>query len=179
MSDESVRDDEPWWEGEEPWSYRDWMEVYYTLYDLAPSVLMGFPSEIDFEDVIQEVVLKLHRVRTSGRLSIIANPKGFLAMMLKRQAIDMLRAARRHPSFERIEFASPVTVDKDEQDSLRDDLSDVLKKLPDDERLLFLRYSAGVSIKQLAKENGIRYSAMAQRLHRMKDKLRRWLTERS
>jgi DNA-directed RNA polymerase specialized sigma24 family protein len=58
-----------------------------------------------------------------------------------------------------------------------DDLAAVLEKLPEEDRSLFESYVDGVAISKLAEGAQLSYSAMAQRLHRLKDKLRNWLLE--
>lgn len=162
------------------WSELDWGQVYATLRDLAPVVLRGFPRQVtnDLDDIVQDVVIKLHDAQLSGKLPPMSRPQGYLGMLLRWRAIDRLRALRRQRTFEKLEAVTDsLAVSQDEERKRRQVLWNALKdridKLPDDERLLFLRfYLGGVSIKELAKEANVKYSTMAQRLHRIKERLK-------
>lgn len=158
-------------------SDEDWNQLYAILQTLAPAVLRSFRFPLDRDDIVQDVALKLLTMKSQGKLPPTFH-RGLLAIMLKRRAIDVLKSShQRNSSSLGGHDIGLLAAYSHSRSPILDDLAIVLEKLPKEERLLFESYVDGVSINALAKSSQMSYSAMAQRLHRLKDKLRNWLLE--
>jgi RNA polymerase sigma factor (sigma-70 family) len=151
----------------------DWLGISMRLAKIAPMVLRGFPSYIstEIDDIVQDTLLKLHRSGFSEQPS----PE-LLRVMLRHAAIDHMRARRRVRSLHDVEFIDSIidrSTDYDHRTELWQRLNLVLACLSREDQLLLMRYYCRrVKIQQLADEAGVKYSAMAVRLHRIKSKLR-------
>ena len=158
-------------------SDEDWNQLYAILQNVAPAVLRGFRFPLDRDDIVQDVALKLLEMKSQGKLPPTFR-RGLLAIMLKRRAIDVLKSShqRNSSSFDGKDIGLSAAYGNSRSPML-DDLAAVLEKLPEEDRSLFESYVDGVAISKLAEGAHLSYSAMAQRLHRLKDKLRNWLLE--
>ena len=157
------------------WTPQDWEVVFDHLRALAPKALRRFSFSVDHEDVVQEVILKLHNLNESGGMPIGLSPdsSGYLVRMLKHCAIDMIRK-KKPVVYE--DFDSQSVEDSNRQASeLVEELLDLVDA--EDGVILRLFYMVGLSIGEVASQYGVSYSAMAQRIHRIKEKIRRNLEQ--
>jgi RNA polymerase sigma factor (sigma-70 family) len=159
-------------------SLDEWDRIYATLLDLAPVVLRRLDPSIDKNDIVQDVAVRLLHMRVNGTLPNEFRA-GLLATMLKHRAIDVLRSNQRRISTSYLDSieADSIAIAETSRSSLLLDLEIALQRLPEDDQRLFRDFMNGVKTGILAKKAGTKYSAMAQRLHRIKDKLRDWLQE--
>ncbi|MQA74304.1 MAG: sigma-70 family RNA polymerase sigma factor, partial [Solirubrobacterales bacterium] len=99
------------------------------LDELRPSAfavayrMLGSVSEA--EDVVQEALLRLHRVRESGEE--VASPAAYLATVVTRLAIDELRSARaRRETYVGEWLPEPIVTDRSVDPAEHAELSDSL-----------------------------------------------------
>ena len=105
--------------------------------------MLGTVSEA--EDVVQEALLRLHRVRESGEE--VASPAAYLATVVTRLAIDELRSARaRRETYVGEWLPEPIVTDERADPAREAELSDslslaflvLLEKLTPEQRAVFL-----------------------------------------
>jgi len=105
--------------------------------------MLGSVSEA--EDVVQEALLRLHRVRESGEE--VASPAAYLATVVTRLAIDELRSARaRRETYVGEWLPEPIVTDERADPAREAELSDslslaflvLLEKLTPEQRAVFL-----------------------------------------
>ncbi|HVH89458.1 MAG TPA: sigma-70 family RNA polymerase sigma factor [Terriglobales bacterium] len=134
-------------------------------------------TEID--DLVQDALLKLQSLHIIDRIKAAVSPAGYIAIMLRNAATDLLRQRRR--SFELSiaeEFEAPSGVDEDVATHYNAaKLRRALVRLTAEERnLLRMRFWRNLSIAQIAEILGTSYSAAAVRLfrilHRLREELR-------
>ena len=133
------------------------------------------PDEI--EDALQQVLLKLQSLETLKRLRSAGNPEGYLAMMLKNAAVDILRQrGRERKLFVPLKIEVPQK-DQGSTPSLSAEqkaaLQAELRSLsPEDRTLLRMRFWKNMSIAEIARATGLTYSAAAVRLFRLLHRMR-------
>ena len=130
------------------------------------------------EDVVQDVLLTVHRVRHTWDPSRPFSP--WLAAIAARRAIDLLRReariARHEQSDEEawVTFADPATNNDDGADRSYADIAPLLASLPQRQRealeALKLR---GQSLQQASRESGQSVAALKVNMHRAVKTLRR------
>ena len=132
----------------------------------------------DVQDLVQNVLLKLQSVDTMRRLHAARSVEGYLFVMLRNAANDLVRRRQiEKVIFRSLEDAVPeeqtvqhVSVQNAKNASV---LGDALESLNAEERkLLDLRFWRNMSIADVARETGATYSATAVRLFRILYKLR-------
>jgi RNA polymerase sigma factor (sigma-70 family) len=150
----------------------NWDFVLQNLGEIARSVTSRFPAWIqnEIDEIVTDTAAKLWR---SG----IREPTEKLSyIMIRQAAIDRWRARRRLRSLSEAEVVDDrkrETAEVDLQAERRKELDLALAELPAEDRQLLLRcYHDRVAIGRLAIEAGVSYSAMAVRLHRIKNRLR-------
>jgi RNA polymerase sigma factor (sigma-70 family) len=150
----------------------DWATVLQELKGIAQNVTSRFPAWIrsETDDIVNDAAIKLWRLgieRPSKKLSYI---------MLRQAAIDRWRARRRLRPLSGAEVVDQrglESADVERRADLWKQLQLSLGTISEEERQLLTRfYLERVDIKQLAEEAGVKYSAMAVRLHRIKRRLR-------
>lgn len=157
----------------------DWLRISAMLENIAPAVLRTFPHYLtrDIEDIVQDTLLKLHRLHRKGYAN--EPSRNLLAVMIKHQAIDRMRARGRLSSLHDIEIvdvSGERSARQQDRAELWRKLSAGMQQLSDEDRLLLMKYYRGkMKIQELADEAGVGYSAMAVRLFRIKEKLRQVL----
>src|SRR5258706_14382499 len=133
------------------------------------------PAEID--DLVQETLLKLQSLQTLQRLKITRSPAGYVAVMLRNAATDLVRRRRRGQDFE-IALSEESAEQGIAQPSLAfpersKRLQGALRSLgAEDRNLLRMRFWRGLTIGQIASLSHTTYSATAVRLFRILRKLR-------
>jgi RNA polymerase sigma-70 factor, ECF subfamily len=138
------------------------------------------PDEI--EDALQQVLLKLQSLETLRRLRSAGNAEGYVAMMLKNAAVDILRQRERERKlFVPMEaelaeqnVAQAPTLSPEQKARLREELR-LLS--PDDRALLRMRFWKNMSIAEIARATGLTYSAAAVRLFRILHRMRAHLQQ--
>lgn len=141
----------------------------------------GALSRDDREDISQTIIVRLQSQKGLHQIRSAASPEGYLGVMIRHAAIDLLR--RREA--ERSVLAAVV------EDSLStlpqarsfhpghtSRLAEVLRALsPTDLDLLEMRYIEQQSVGEIASHLNVKYAAAAQRLFRLLRRLRLALRE--
>lgn len=132
----------------------------------------------DVQDLVQNVLLKLQSLETMRRLHAARSVEGYLFVMLRNAANDLVRRRQIErvifrsledtvPEEQAVEHASVQTA---ENASV---LGDALESLhPEERKLLEMRFWRNMSIADIARETGVTYSNTAVRLFRILYKLR-------
>jgi RNA polymerase sigma-70 factor (ECF subfamily) len=131
----------------------------------------------DVEDAVQQVLLKFQSLDTLRRARSAGNAEGYITVMLKNAAIDIVRR-REHERklFRPLDVDIPQlgeseisSAEEDRQARMREEL----RTLPSEDRaLLRMRFWRNMSIAQIAQETGLTYSATAVRLFRILHRMR-------
>ena len=134
------------------------------------------PTEVD--DLVQDALLKLQSLRTIDRIKAAGSPAGYVAVMLRNAATDVLRQRQRNLELAVAdEFEMPLSPSEElvaQRDTEK--LRGALTTLTAGERnLLRMRFWRNLTIGQIAEASGTTYSATAVRLfrilHRLREKL--------
>ncbi len=135
-------------------------------------------TQDDANDIVQDVLIKLQTPGTLERLEVSGSPTGYIAVMVRNGATNLIRDRRRKSAFEE-PLPENIAFVFEESDSETGDpkrsvrLREALTHLSPDERtLLRLRFWRGLSIRQISEKTGISYSATAVRLFRILQRLR-------
>ena len=148
--------------------------------DLALRIL-GRDNRPDAEECVNDAYLKLWRTIPPRRPKPL---KAYLAAVLRNIAIDRYRQNRRRAENRELEEAllelSPaIWVPDSAEGELKYLLSDFLRKLPEEERILFMeRYWYGHAVSNLARYYELTPNAVTKRLGRTRERLRDYLNER-
>jgi RNA polymerase sigma factor (sigma-70 family) len=174
VSDDSMRDEEAW------------LAATRRVHAYARKVGrwdVRVPQE-ELDEIAQDLLLKLLSVDFVRQLREVKSAQNYLFAVIRNAAHDRARRERRQGDREAIvekevyrlpsELARPDPNDPDESAGYR--LEDALKQLGDsDRRLLHDHYWKQIPIAELARVNHLKYSAVAVRLHRARQKLERAL----
>jgi RNA polymerase sigma factor (sigma-70 family) len=163
--DASRRDDEAW----------ESAARFLREYGRALSRTHPDLQQHDIDDLAQDVLLKLQSLRTLQRLKAAGSPAGYLAVMLRNAATDLLRQRQR-----RIEQAVSDELPAPDTSEAETAVSNRLRKAlhslgPEERNLLRMRFWRSLSIAQIAEASNSTYSATAVRLFRLLHKLRELL----
>lgn len=158
--------------------------------DTAWSDLLGrfgrmarlFVDAQDVDDVVQAVALKLQTVDALSRMRAARSPEGYAFMMIRNASIDLIRRRSHQPiSFiEGYDTPDPTPIQDQvlERRVLQDELTAVLDRLSDSDRLLLtLRFWEELSIAEIAERFGMPYSTVAVRMFRLLRRLRAQLNQ--
>ncbi|MGC2695540.1 MAG: sigma-70 family RNA polymerase sigma factor [Candidatus Angelobacter sp.] len=131
----------------------------------------------DVEDILQQILLKFQSLETLRRVRSAGNAEGYIAVMLKNAAMDILRRREvERKLFRPLDTELPQSGSNeisDRSDDRRADLKEELRLLPAEDRaLLRMRFWRNMSIQQIARETGLTYSAAAVRLFRIVHRMR-------
>jgi RNA polymerase sigma-70 factor, ECF subfamily len=134
-------------------------------------------ADDDVADVLQQVLLKFQSLETLRRVRSAGNIEGYIAVMLKNVALDLMRRRElEHRLFYPLE-EDIAQQDSDTASSMAEHrtttLREELRALPAEDRtLLRLRFWKNMSIREIAEETGLTYSATAVRLFRILHRMR-------
>ena len=166
--------DESAWKEVNDWVQNDGRRLarYYFPY-LAP---------FDVEEALQQVLVNLHSRLGRESLRLSGAPVGYLVVMVKNACAQVARRLQRHRKLatalgREVDFPSqepPSEPDLSRVEELRDAVG---RLSPDERRLLHQRYWLGLTIDQIAEEEGRTYSAVAVSLFRLRKQLRKMLGE--
>ena len=130
----------------------------------------------DIEDALQQVLLKLQSLETMRRLQSAGSPEGYIVVILKNAALDILRKRQTEQRlFRSLEndalysAETEVSISEDQAATLQQELRSLS---PEERWLLRMRFWRGMSIQQLADEMGLSYSATAVRFFRILHRMR-------
>lgn len=152
--------------------HKDYLPLAETLYRIAYYIL---ESEVDAEDAVQELYLKLWESRDS--LDGIRLPKAYAIRMLKNLCVDRIRKAR-HESFpdelpQTVVFA-PAADDTLDAKTRLNKVLEAVKALPERQRnVLILRTVDGLSYEEIARRTGMNYLTCRVLLSQARSKIKR------
>ena len=138
-------------------------------------------DRMDAEECVSDTWLQTWRTIPPQRPTIL---KAFLCRITRNLSINRLRerkAKRRDRdmtlSLEELEWV--LSIPEEHAEGLSELISEFLRSLDKEDRLLFMgRYWHGQSVKELADRMGLSANAATVRLHRIREELRDFLTER-
>jgi RNA polymerase sigma factor (sigma-70 family) len=137
----------------------------------------------DAEDIAQNVLVKLQSLHTMRRLRAAGSAQGYIVVMLRNAATDLVRSRLREHSIigelgEELSEEAAVELPGGtlaEVQTLA--LAAALRSLSDEEKMLLkMRFEFGMSIREIAVQTRISYSAAAVRLFRILKRLRAQMT---
>lgn len=144
------------------------------LYELMKRPLISFvaPSLCDFaeaEDVVQNVFLKI--IQKSGDLTFFSDAFAWIFKIARNECSDRLRARSRELHTDSAWGNDGTGTDF----AAFADLDLALRKLSeDDRRMVWLKYYAGFTGKEVAQVFGVSEATVSRRLAEILDRLRRW-----
>jgi len=126
---------------------------------------------------VQETLLKMQSPRTMKRLKLSGSPAGYVAVMMRNAATDLIRRQQRGREVEIDLLDELHLTDTADVQVVSSDRSERLQKAllllhPAERALLQMRFWRGLSIAQIAEELTLSYSATAVRLFRILHRLR-------
>jgi RNA polymerase sigma factor (sigma-70 family) len=156
-----------------------WEEAAARLGAKARLVLRRW-ARVEIEDIVQAAVLKLQTVEQLRAIANCSSPDEFVARMLRVEAANAARRRQRDRTLVH-GLAANVHPDVDTEVSAKEIADSCLQagmsRLTAEERhLLHQRFWERRSIKALAEDGQVSYAAMAQRLCRLRSKLRELMT---
>ena len=138
-------------------------------------------DRMDAEECDSDTWLQTWRSIPPQRPTIL---KAFLCRITRNLSINRLRERKakrrdRDMTLSLEELEGVLSIPEDKSEGVSELISEFLRSLDREDRLLFMgRYWHGQSVKELADRMGLSANAAAVRLHRIREELRDFLTER-
>ena len=138
-------------------------------------------DRMDAEECVSDTWLQTWRTIPPQRPTIL---KAFLCRITRNLSINRLRERKakrrdRDMTLSLEELEGVLSIPEDKSEGLSELISEFLRSLDREDRLLFMgRYWHGQSVKELADRMGLSANAATVRLHRIREELRDFLTER-
>lgn len=138
-------------------------------------------DRMDAEECVSDTWLQTWRTIPPQRPTIL---KAFLCRITRNLSINRLRERKakrrdRDMTLSLEELEGVLSIPEDKSEGLSELISEFLRSLDREDRLLFMgRYWHGQSVRELADRMGLSANAAAVRLHRIREELRDYLTER-
>ena len=138
-------------------------------------------DRMDAEECVSDTWLQTWRTIPPQRPTIL---RAFLCRITRNLSINRLRERKakrrdRDMTLSLEELEGVLSIPEDKSEGLSELISEFLRSLDREDRLLFMgRYWHGQSVRELADRMGLSANAAAVRLHRIREELRDFLTER-
>ena len=138
-------------------------------------------DRMDAEECVSDTWLQTWRTIPPQRPTIL---KAFLCRITRNLSINRLRERKakrrdRDMTLSLEELEGVLSIPEDKSEGLSELISEFLRSLDREDRLLFMgRYWHGQSVKALADRMGLSANAAAVRLHRVREELRNYLTDK-
>ena len=138
-------------------------------------------DRMDAEECVSDTWLQTWRTIPPQRPTIL---KAFLCRITRNLSINRLRERKakrrdRDMTLSLEELEGVLYIPEDKSEGLSELISEFLRSLDREDRLLFMgRYWHGQSVKELADRMGLSANAAAVRLHRIREELRDYLTDK-
>lgn len=138
-------------------------------------------DRMDAEECVSDTWLQTWRTIPPQRPTIL---KAFLCRITRNLSINRLRERKakrrdRDMTLSLEELEGVLFIPEDKSEGLSELISEFLRSLDREDRLLFMgRYWHGQSVKELADRMGLSANAAAVRLHRIREELRDYLTDK-
>lgn len=143
-------------------------KIYKDNYRLIYNVVRKMVSDKDDTlDLIQEVFIKLYQ--SLEKKVIIEHPVSWLYKVTINKCIDYTKKHQRH---EKIELFTQIEEDcSAEPDEKQAVIRVAMSRLKEEEQMLAVLYSEGLSYKEIAEITGIRFTSVGKTLSRTLEKL--------
>lgn len=143
-------------------------KIYKDNYRLIYNVVCKMVSDKDdTADLVQEVFIKLYQ--SLEKNIIIKHPVSWLYKVSINMSIDYTKKHQRH---EKIELVTNIGEDNSvESDEKQVIIRLAMTRLKEEERMLAVLYSEGLSYKEIAEITGIRFTSVGKTLARTLEKL--------
>jgi RNA polymerase sigma-70 factor (ECF subfamily) len=138
-------------------------------------------DRMDAEECVSDTWLQTWRTIPPQRPTIL---KAFLCRITRNLSINRLRERKakrrdRDMTLSLEELEGVLSIPEDKSEGLSELISEFLRSLDREDRLLFMgRYWHGQSVKELADRMGLSANAATVRLHRIREELRDFLTDK-
>ena len=138
-------------------------------------------DRMDAEECVSDTWLQTWRTIPPQRPTIL---KAFLCRITRNLSINRLRERKakrrdRDMTLSLEELEGVLSIPEDKSEGLSELISEFLRSLDREDRLLFMgRYWHGQSVRELADRMGLSANAAAVRLHRIREELRDYLTDK-
>lgn len=138
-------------------------------------------DRMDAEECVSDTWLQTWRTIPPQRPTIL---KAFLCRITRNLSINRLRERKakrrdRDMTLSLEELEGVLSIPEDKSEGLSELISEFLRSLDREDRLLFMgRYWHGQSVRELADRMGLSANAAAVRLHRIREELRDFLTDK-
>jgi RNA polymerase sigma-70 factor (ECF subfamily) len=138
-------------------------------------------DRMDAEECVSDTWLQTWRTIPPQRPTIL---KAFLCRITRNLSINRLRERKakrrdRDMTLSLEELEGVLSIPEEHAEGLSELISEFLRSLDREDRLLFMgRYWHGQSVKELADRMGLSANAAAVRLHRVREELRDYLTDK-
>lgn len=138
-------------------------------------------DRMDAEECVSDTWLQTWRTIPPQRPTIL---KAFLCRITRNLSINRLRERKakrrdRDMTLSLEELEGVLSIPEDKSEGLSELISEFLRSLDREDRLLFMgRYWHGQSVRELADRMGLSANAAAVRLHRVREELRDYLTDK-
>ena len=147
---------------------------------LSPQLYRFFASQMgsrtDAEDMLQDVWLRIHRVRHTYRPSEPLLP--WVYAIARRVRVDSYRKRQRIASRETSAYALPELPAKEEETSHLPTFEELVASLPESQReVLTMLKANGLSIEEVARATSSTVGAVKQKAHRAYERLRSLLEQ--
>lgn len=162
-----------------PQSERDelaWCELLSHVRKCSRVAAHQFGLRDEYEEIVQELMVRLHTTDTLRRVRLAGAPTGYLFAMARNQAREILRQQHRETRL----GPAPPSVGHNEPEPVGSEtaLRRELRRLTRDEReLLRFRFWTGLPIAEIARRKQMSYSAVAVRIFRLLRRLRSRLAD--
>jgi len=128
----------------------------------------------DAEDIVQDVFVKLYLQFNSGNQ--VQYPKTWLYKVAVNVCINTVNRRKETELLENVNSSEygtadslETSIDQNEQEEI---IRNALMKLKEQERLIVILYSEGLSYKEIAEVSGVKFTSISQNLSRALEKLR-------
>lgn len=143
-------------------------KIYKDNYRLIYNVIRKMVCDKDDTlDLVQEVFIKLYQ--SLEKKVVIEHPVSWLYKVSINKCIDY---TKKHQSHEKIEFFTNIEEDNlAEPEEKQAIIRLAIKRLKEDEQMLAVLYSEGLSYKEIAEITGMRFTSVGKTLSRTLEKL--------
>ena len=148
-----------------------YQQHYATVFHLVSKFTLG---SHETDDIVQDVFVKLYLQLEAG--VIVEYPKTWLYKVATNACLNSIGRNKETHSIDKISdmeatFADSIDsqIENAEQQSI---LQHALLKLKENERIIVILYSEGLSYKEIAEISGVRFSSIGKSLSRSLEKLK-------
>jgi len=152
--------------------FNDLYQQYYTSVFCVVSRFMSDRHET--EDIVQEVFVKLYLQLKAG--SIVLYPKTWLYKVATNMCLNLVTRRREIQSIEQTNISEVSPADSLEKyvenKEQKNGVEAALLKLKENERLIVILYSEGLSYKEISEISGVKFTSIGQSIYRALQKLK-------